>query len=282
MLLLPTFFSAVIFLVGFIILLITLLDESRLSNTPFANASIPLPLGLIIGSLFVAIALAGDAQDVLRPIFGTILFLMGAITLIFNLLSKFNVGGGQVWMRPMSLAISSLLSALFMMAGAALALANRATIANIIPTLTGTQTASTPSPARAVPQTIAPVNPASQQTPTATPQAGTGTSPAPQQSPIAPASPAPRSAPAAQLPASTDLFCVVNCQANSLLNIRSGPGLNSAVIGTIPCGANTVQILSEPVPQDGIRWVLVDYNGVRGWSAQNLLARRCPDRVQLG
>jgi hypothetical protein len=285
--LLQTFFSAVIFLVGFLILLITLIDESRLSNTPFANTSIPLALGLVLGALFVAIALVGDTQDILRPIFGTILFLMGAITLIFNLLSKFNVGNtGQAWVRSIPLAISSLLSAFFMMAGAALALTNRTTIVNLIPPpLRGVQTASTPSPAQAVPQTEfsptqqrSPIAPP-QQVPTSTPQPGVAS--APQQAPIAPASPALRSDPTV-LPAPTDLFCVVRCQANNLLNIRSGPGLNSAVIGTIPCGANTVQILSEPVLQDGIRWVLVDYNGVRGWSARNLLARRCPDRGQLG
>ena len=60
--------------------------------------------------------------------------------------------------------------------------------------------------------------------------------------------------------------------ASGPLRVRRDPGLNGAVITSMPTGARGYTTTSMPQEADGYVWVNVQFdNGVRGWVAKNFL-----------
>jgi hypothetical protein len=252
--LLGNLFSPLLFFLGFFFVLTSILnvEPNRANRTSTRDQGFSLPGRLVIGIFFLAAGVILDTNDRFRPWYAFLLFSLGAGTLIMNLLSR--VGRtGFAWLRRFSLATALLLSGLLMGSGVALSAFDRTNPSNIFagifnqstPTLTGVRL-----PAAQVSQSTG------------------GTS---QSSGV-------REAPASvgtQADATNAFFCVVNCGAGTSLNIRISPSLDSQVVGSIPCGVDAVQVFGDGVTEDGVRWVRVEYNGVRGWAASNLLAPTC-------
>src|SRR5574341_282126 len=59
----------------------------------------------------------------------------------------------------------------------------------------------------------------------------------------------------------------VRVKTLSTLNIRSGPGVNYGVLGTVPGGKE----LSPLARTASNSWLLIEYNGIRGWIARWLV-----------
>jgi N-acetylmuramoyl-L-alanine amidase len=68
-------------------------------------------------------------------------------------------------------------------------------------------------------------------------------------------------------PAAAVLYRVTNVAANDVLNIRSGPDSNLAVVGTIPPDGRGVRIVGNCAGQ----WCQINYNGASGWVNRHYL-----------
>jgi uncharacterized protein YraI len=77
------------------------------------------------------------------------------------------------------------------------------------------------------------------------------------------------------MPATT-LYQVVNVAANDTLNVRSGPGADSQVVGTIPPDGTGIQITGPGVRVQESTWVPINYLGLIGWVNSNYLAEWTP------
>lgn len=51
------------------------------------------------------------------------------------------------------------------------------------------------------------------------------------------------------------------------VNLRATPGLNGAIIGSLPVGAQFL-VVSGPICASDLNWFQVNYNGVVGWIAE--------------
>jgi len=59
------------------------------------------------------------------------------------------------------------------------------------------------------------------------------------------------------------------CFNGGVLRIRSGPGQDHPIVGTVPAG-NSVTIGQCVAPDDGVsqyQWCRVSYQGLRGWAS---------------
>lgn len=86
----------------------------------------------------------------------------------------------------------------------------------------------------------------------------------------APAQPQPQPDPDRVLPA---LFDVVGVAETDVLNIRTGPGGDTEVIGTLPPHARNIEVVGT---NDTHRWGMIAYQGQTGWVSMRFL------RVQDG
>lgn len=57
---------------------------------------------------------------------------------------------------------------------------------------------------------------------------------------------------------------VVAARNSQTVRVRNGPGINSQQIASLPNGT-AVQVVSNPQPADGYRWVRITADGVDGW-----------------
>src|SRR4029077_17743459 len=63
-------------------------------------------------------------------------------------------------------------------------------------------------------------------------------------------------------------YRVVNVASNDVLNIRSGPNADLAIVGTIPPDGHGVRIVGACTGQ----WCPIDFHGTRGWVNKQYLA----------
>jgi len=69
-------------------------------------------------------------------------------------------------------------------------------------------------------------------------------------------------------------FAVVNVRSNDVLNVRSGPGVEHAVVGTIPYYGVEVAVFAGGQQVAESWWVPVEYQDVSGWANSGFLARQ--------
>jgi uncharacterized protein YgiM (DUF1202 family) len=129
-------------------------------------------------------------------------------------------------------------------------------------TATAVPTAVPPATATSVPTAVSTTPPTSTPSPTDTRLAPTP-------------SPPPTATPTA-LPIGPLLgqFAVVNVASNDVLNVRSGPGVDHPIAGTIPYHGLGVRVYAGGQEVSGSWWVPVEYEGVTGWANSNYLARQ--------
>ncbi|HRQ42566.1 MAG TPA: SH3 domain-containing protein [Chloroflexota bacterium] len=60
-------------------------------------------------------------------------------------------------------------------------------------------------------------------------------------------------------------YRVVNVQSDDVLNVRSGPGANYLILGTIPYNGTDVQVTGEGITIGDSWWVPIFYEGIFGW-----------------
>ena len=95
--------------------------------------------------------------------------------------------------------------------------------------------------------------------------------------PVPTAKPAPTTTPTPSPPSpgpSLGRFAVVNVRSDDVLNIRAGPGVSYAVVGTIPYFGRTVDVLVGGKQVGDSWWVPVEYGTVSGWANSGFLARQ--------
>ena len=132
-----------------------------------------------------------------------------------------------------------------------------ATLTADAPPLTPTSE-PTPAPTQTTPPTDAPTPaPANTTTPVPTPPPAPTKTPAP-----------PPSGP------SLGRFAVVNVRSDDALNVRAGPGVNYAVVGTIPYFGRDVDVLVGGKQVGDSWWVPVEHEGTSGWVNSGYLARQ--------
>jgi hypothetical protein len=85
----------------------------------------------------------------------------------------------------------------------------------------------------------------------------------------APVTEAPAAAPATALPP-TQLPRAATVTAQDGLNLHADPGINAALLGTLPSGTR-VTIIGAPVQDGGYTWWNVEVDGRRGWCAGEFL-----------
>ena len=69
-------------------------------------------------------------------------------------------------------------------------------------------------------------------------------------------------------------FAVVNVASDDVLNVRSGPGVDHPIVGTIPYHGLGVRVYTGGQEVTGSWWVPVEHEGVTGWANSNYLARQ--------
>jgi len=69
-------------------------------------------------------------------------------------------------------------------------------------------------------------------------------------------------------------FAVVNVRSDDVLNVRSGPGVEHAVVGRIPYYGTEVAVFAGGQQVARSWWVPVEYDGVSGWANSGFLARQ--------
>jgi hypothetical protein len=70
-------------------------------------------------------------------------------------------------------------------------------------------------------------------------------------------------------------YAVVGVELDDVLNVRTAPGADSAVAGTIPsAGTGVLGAPAEGVEVEGASWVPVQYGEVAGWANAGYLARQ--------
>jgi SH3-like domain-containing protein len=73
----------------------------------------------------------------------------------------------------------------------------------------------------------------------------------------------PLSPPASPVPG----YRVIGVDANDVLNIRSGPDANSAIVGTIPPNGTNVRMIGSCAGP----WCQIEYRGTQGWANRRFL-----------
>jgi uncharacterized protein YgiM (DUF1202 family) len=154
---------------------------------------------------------------------------------------------------------------------------SRAAAATLTAEAAVTLVAETPAAtATAVPTVVPPATATSAPTavpttpPTSTPSP-TDTRPAPTSSPPLIATTTPTAPPIGPL---LGQFAVVNVASNDVLNVRSRPGADHPIAGTIPSHGLGVRVYAGGQEVSGSWWVPVQYEGVTGWANSNYLARQ--------
>ena len=69
-------------------------------------------------------------------------------------------------------------------------------------------------------------------------------------------------------------FAVVNVRSDDALNVRAGPGVDYAVVGTIPYYGRDVDVLVGGQQVGDSWWVPVEHDGASGWANSGFLARQ--------
>lgn len=74
-------------------------------------------------------------------------------------------------------------------------------------------------------------------------------------------------------------YMVVGVAADDVLNVRSGPGVDNGIVGTIPYSAINVAIVGEGVTVGDSTWVPIQYEFLSGWINLRYLAPRVGGRT---
>ncbi len=117
-------------------------------------------------------------------------------------------------------------------------------------------------------------------TPPATPEAvPTSTILPPTAVPIATAVPSTTAVPPTPTTAASTeaAFATIFVEPTDVLNVRSGPGVDFGIVGTIPPNATDVQITGSGQLVAGSTWVPVQRGGVTGWVNSRFLTGFVPD-----
>ncbi len=69
-------------------------------------------------------------------------------------------------------------------------------------------------------------------------------------------------------------FAVVNVRSDDVLNVRVGPGVAYAIVGTIPYHGRDVTVFAGGLQVGESWWVPVEYGSVSGWANSDYLARQ--------
>jgi hypothetical protein len=72
----------------------------------------------------------------------------------------------------------------------------------------------------------------------------------------------------------SQVYTVVDVAAGDVLNVRSGPGAASPIVGTIPPYGMGIRLAGQGVLVDSIGWWPVQYNDLAGWVNGDYLARQ--------
>jgi uncharacterized protein YgiM (DUF1202 family) len=143
-----------------------------------------------------------------------------------------------------------------------------ATLAAETPTATST---SVPSPVPTATATSAPTA-----VPTSVPTALPTSTPSPTDTRPVPPTSAPPTATPTNPPVGPLLgqFAVVNVASDDVLNVRSGPGIDHPIAGTIPFHGLGVRVYAGGQEVSGSWWVPAQYAAVTGWVNSRYLARQ--------
>ena len=133
-------------------------------------------------------------------------------------------------------------------------------------TLTADAPAPTPTSELTVPATPTAVPPS-----TPTPAPSNTSMPTPTAPPIPKATLTPGPPP---IGPSLGRFAVVNVRSNDALNVRAGPGVNYAVVGTIPYFGRDVDVFLGGKQVGESWWVPVEHSSASGWANSRFLARQ--------
>lgn len=157
------------------------------------------------------------------------------------------------------------------------------------PTVVPTLALPTSSPATAEPPSeptaVTPTSLSPTATPPAAPEAvATSILPSPTAAPGATAVPSPTAVPpTATTAASTQPdFATIFVEPTDVLNVRSGPGVDFGIVGTIPPNATDVQITGSGQVVAGSTWVPVQRGAVTGWVNSRFLTGFVPDAAFCG
>ena len=80
--------------------------------------------------------------------------------------------------------------------------------------------------------------------------------------------------PAPPIGPSLGVFAVVDVASDDVLNVRARPGVEHAIVGTIPYYGLDVKVHAGGQEVSGSWWVPVQYQGVSGWVNSRYLARQ--------
>ena len=72
-------------------------------------------------------------------------------------------------------------------------------------------------------------------------------------------------------------YAVIFVEENDVLNVRSGPGVDFGIVGTLPPDANDVQITGSGQLVSGSTWVPVQRGGLAGWVNSRFLTQFVAD-----
>lgn len=79
-----------------------------------------------------------------------------------------------------------------------------------------------------------------------------------------------------------DNYAVVFVETNDVLNMRSGPGVDFGVVGTLPPNATNVQITGSGQVVAGSTWVPIQQGGLAGWVNSRFLTQVVLDAAFCG
>jgi hypothetical protein len=77
-------------------------------------------------------------------------------------------------------------------------------------------------------------------------------------------------------------YAVIFVEPNDTLNVRSGPGVDFGIVGTVPPTATDVQITGSGQFVSGSTWVPIQRGGLSGWVNSRFLTQFVPDETFCG
>ena len=146
--------------------------------------------------------------------------------------------------------------------------------------------ASTPVPTLALPTQPPALESVATETPppdpTAVPSSTDTEAPttSPANTPIATAVPATATPPANT--SNQTSYAVIFVEPNDTLNVRSGPGVDFGIVGTVPPTATDIQITGSGQFVSGSTWVPIQRGGLSGWVNSRFLTQIVPDETFCG
>ena len=118
-------------------------------------------------------------------------------------------------------------------------------------------------------------------TPTLMPSATYVPTPLPS-SPVPSATPLPATTATTAPPIGEDGYEVAFVAADDELNVRSGPGVDNSISGTLAPDAQNVTLTGASAEVEGSLWVEIRHNGTQGWVNSRFLTETVPGSVFCG